>query len=135
MGSLAESPVRRPLVLVVDDEEMIRTLVRSVLEADGCRVVEADGARDALERFETEIDAIDLVISDVRMPGLTGPELARLLRDHRPELPIVFISGYSGDAPVEPVPSATTAFLAKPFPLPALLAAVRRLLVPERVAV
>jgi CheY-like chemotaxis protein len=136
MGSPADvAPDPRPLVLVVDDEDMIRSLVRSVLEANGCRVVEADCARGALEWAERGPDPIDLVVTDVRMPGQTGPELARALRVRRPELPIVFISGYAGESPIDPTPSSTTEYLAKPFPLPSLVAAVRRLLEADRVAV
>ena len=125
----------RPLVLVVDDEEMIRSLVRSVLESNGYRVDEADCAREAIERVEVGLDAVDLLITDVRMPGQSGPELAKVLRARWPEIPIVFISGYSGEAPIERTPSPITEYLAKPFPLPALLAAVRRLLAADRVAV
>lgn len=127
--------VDRPLVLVVDDEEMIRSLVRSVLESSGYRVEEADCAREAIERVEFGPDAVDLLITDVRMPGQSGPELAKVLRARWPELPIVFISGYSGEAPIEKTPSPITEYLAKPFPLPALLSTVRRLLANERVAV
>ncbi len=134
-GSQAESSVRRPLVLVVDDEDMIRSLIRSVLEANGYRVLEAESAQDALDRTDIDFDTIDLIITDVRMPGLSGPEFARVLRARRPDLPIVFVSGYSGDAPVDANPSAITEFLAKPFPLPHLIAAVRRISAAEPVEV
>lgn len=114
---------------------MIRSLVRSVLESAGYRVEEADCAREATDRMDCGLDAVDLLITDVRMPGQSGPELAKAIRDRRPDLPIIYISGYSGEAPIERTPSPITEYLAKPFPLPALLAAVRRLLANERVAV
>lgn len=125
----------RPLVLVVDDEDMIRSLVRSLLESHGFRVEEAENAREALERMENGLDDVDLLVTDVRMPGQSGPELVKMLRLRRPDLPIVYISGYSGETSIEPTPTPTTEYLAKPFPLPSLLAAVRRLLAPARVAV
>lgn len=114
---------------------MIRSLVRSVLETGGYRVEEAECAGDAIDRMEFGLHTVDLLITDVRMPGQSGPELAMALRARRPDLPIIFISGYSGEAPIERTPSPTTEYLSKPFPLHALLAAVRRLLVTDRVAV
>lgn len=134
-GSPSELHEARPLVLVVDDEDMIRSLVRSVLETGGYRVEEADCGREAIERMDDGLDPVDLLITDVRMPGLTGPELAKTMRAKRPDLPIIYISGYSGESPIERTPSPITEYLAKPFPLPSLLAAVRRLLAAERVTV
>jgi two-component system cell cycle sensor histidine kinase/response regulator CckA len=121
-------PPAEPLVLVVDDEDMIRSLVRSVLESIGCRVVEADCARAALEQADETALPIDLLVSDVRMPGPSGLELARILRERKPELPVVFVSGYPGESPVNCSPTPITEYLAKPFSLPVFVATVRRLL-------
>ena len=129
-----DSPDPRPLVLIVDDEDMIRTLVRALLEANGYRVLEAENGQRAAELVAGESDGVDLLITDVRMPGLTGPELVRLLRAARPALPIIFISGFTGDERLEP-PSLATEYVAKPFALPSMLAAVRRLLKQGCVAV
>ncbi len=125
----------KPLVLVVDDEEMIRTLVRSLLESNGYRVAEAENGYKAAEWVANEPDRVDLLITDVRMPGLTGPDLARRLRAEKPLLPIVFISGYVGDVVMDngSVPRITE-YLSKPFALPSMLAAVRRLLTGSGVA-
>ncbi|QEL14207.1 response regulator [Limnoglobus roseus] len=126
----------RPLVLVVDDEEMIRTLVRSLLETNGYRVVEAENGFRAAELISNELEGVDLLITDVRMPGLTGPDLARKLRAEKPLLPIVFISGYVGDVVMDNGSHPRiTEYLSKPFALPSMLAAVRRLLTNSGVAV
>jgi two-component system cell cycle sensor histidine kinase/response regulator CckA len=123
-----DPPESRPVVLIVDDEDMIRTLVRSLLEANGYRVVEAENGRRAVEVLQQDLEDVDLLITDVRMPGLTGPELVRQMRAERPALPIIFISGYTGDAEMDHPACRATEYIAKPFPLPNLLAAVRRLL-------
>lgn len=126
----------RPLVLVVDDEEMIRTLVRSLLETNGYRVVEAENGFKAGERVANDLGSVDLLITDVRMPGQTGPELARKLRAAKPSLPIIFISGYVGDVVMDSnSQTRITEYLSKPFALPSMLAAVRRLLANSGVAV
>lgn len=123
-----------PLILVVDDEELIRNLVRSLLEAHGYRVLEAENGHRATELAADDLDCVDLLITDVRMPGLTGPDLARRLRADRPHLPIIFISGYVGDVLMDDHPACRkTEFLSKPFPLPSMVAAVGRLLAKDRV--
>lgn len=123
------------MVLVVDDEPMIRTLIRSVLESNGFRVEEADCACEVIDRLSEYLDSIDLLITDIRMPGKSGSELAKTIRASRPELPVVFISGYSEVNPIDGDVPTNTEYLAKPFTLPSLLKAVRQLLTRERVAV
>ncbi|HEU4437847.1 MAG TPA: response regulator [Methylomirabilota bacterium] len=122
MADLAPAPT----VLIVDDEEEVRAFTRDVLEMDGYAVLEAASAARALELGEAHPGALDLLITDVVMPGMTGPELARRLRARRPALRVLCISGYpeSADRRVEGVRS-WTAWLEKPFSPDALLAAVR----------
>jgi len=80
-------------ILLVDDDDIVRDVTRAILEASGYEVTEApDGAR-ALALVE-ERD-FDLVLADLVMPVMPGPELARRLRPLRPDLPILFMSGYS----------------------------------------
>ncbi len=79
-------------ILVVDDEEPIRRFLTAVLRQHGYRVLEADCATSALAFAEN--DAVDLVLTDVLMPGTSGPELGRLLRRRKPSLPVLFMSGY-----------------------------------------
>ncbi len=117
-------------VLLVEDEDLVRGLVRQVLEAQGYRVLEAAHGRAALalERVHAH-EPLHLLVSDVVMPQMDGPTLARALRARRPDLPVLFMSGYSdtgsrGAATELP----HSAFLQKPF-APALLArAVRDVL-------
>jgi two-component system, cell cycle sensor histidine kinase and response regulator CckA len=87
-----QSPVRT--VLVVDDEEIVRILLTRALSDAGYRVVQAINGVDALTILEHEADAVDLVICDLIMPVRNGRDVARWLTANRPDLPILFISGY-----------------------------------------
>ena len=117
------------LVLLVEDEEIVRSLAGRALREYGYTVLEARGGEEALRLFEMRADYIDIVVTDVAMPGMSGRELARRLRAAAPELPILFISGYTGDDVVERgLLAAGAPFLSKPFAPDALAGAVRRLL-------
>ena len=80
-------------ILLVDDDEVVRSLIAAQLEAFGHSVVQADGAESALAALHA--NPIDLVVSDVLMPRESGPTLAAKLRERRPELPVLFITGRS----------------------------------------
>ncbi len=80
-------------ILLVDDEPLIRRLARVFLELEGFRVLEASDAAEALELYHANAARIQLVLTDLNMPGMTGIELATQIRRQRPEMPIVFISG------------------------------------------
>ncbi|HEX3275933.1 MAG TPA: PAS domain S-box protein, partial [Gemmatimonadales bacterium] len=84
-------------IMIVEDEEMVRELASRGLRALGYRVVEARQGAEALRRLEADPASVDLVISDVVMPEMGGRELARRLALLRPSLPILFISGYTGE--------------------------------------
>lgn len=116
----------RPVVLVVDDEELIRRAVRRVLERAGYEVREAPDGRAALSLLETDGNGIALVLSDVVMPVMDGVVLARTLRERLPALPIVFTSGHtqralSGGSTLP----ADIPLLRKPWTVDELLAFVR----------
>jgi CheY-like chemotaxis protein len=81
-------------VLVVDDEEVVRMLVARALVEAGFTVVEAGHGAAALSLVESGAYELDLVLCDLVMPGLNGRDLARWLAAHRPDLPILLISGY-----------------------------------------
>jgi PAS domain S-box-containing protein len=91
-------PARRGLVLVADDEGAVRSLVERVLRGAGYAVVTAADGREALDVAMGRLPEIDLLVSDAVMPGVTGLQLARRLRVQRPDLPILFISGWASDA-------------------------------------
>ena len=104
-------------ILLVEDEEMVRKLICRVLSESGYNVLEADSGEEALRVCQTNAD-IHLVVTDVVMPGMDGRELAQQLRAMRPEIKIIYVSGYadvlSGPGELEP-------FLQKPFAPDAIL--------------
>ena len=112
----------RETILVVDDETGIRELIRKILRRERYRVLEAGSAEEALAAAKGQ--TIDMLITDVMLPGMNGPELARRMQQAAPRLKALFISGYTG---AEKVPAGAP-FLAKPFTLAALLERVRETL-------
>ena len=116
------------VLLVVDDERSIRELLRRLLERAGYRVLTAAHGGEALQRFEEAGGAIDLVITDVRMPEMSGPELADRLLALRRSVKILYISGYAAPllAPHDPF-GVRTVFLQKPFTSAALLGKVKEM--------
>ena len=81
-------------ILVVDDVEVVRTFTAMVLKSQGYTVLEADRGFEALRIFSEKKDRIDLVLTDIRMPEMNGLELARQLTRHRPDIKVLFMSGY-----------------------------------------
>jgi PAS domain S-box-containing protein len=102
-------------VLVVEDEAQVRLITVSMLKARGYRVLEAATCQQALTIATTE-DSIDLLVSDVVMPELSGPELATRIRTVHPSIRVLLVSGYSADAVARHgVDGAAPSFLQKPF--------------------
>ncbi len=133
----APEPARAPLpdseispsratVLVVEDEESVRRLVTATLRARGFTVQEAGNGQAALEYLRDSRQVIDLLLTDMVMPGMHGRELARHVRSACPEVRVLFMSGYAAELEAEMGPGA--AFLGKPFTSRDLLNAVRDLL-------
>ncbi len=116
-------------VLVVDDEDAVRELAREVLKEFGYRVLEAPNGETALDLHRQRGADIDLVLLDLSMPGISGPETLRQLAARDPELPVVLWSGYSAedDLPAS-VGAEARAFLEKPFELAALVRTVQEVL-------
>ena len=81
-------------VLLVEDEEEIREIIRDTLEEQGCRVIEAGNGVTALERCATHDGPIQLLVTDMMMPGMNGHELAERVVRLRPETPVMFVSGH-----------------------------------------
>src|SRR5213080_4432780 len=103
-------------VLLVEDEAMVRTLARKALEAHGYRVLEAGAAPAALELSERHVGPINLLLTDVVMPGMSGRELAHRLLQGRGTLRVLFMSGYTDDAVLRHgVLEEGMAYLQKPF--------------------
>jgi two-component system, cell cycle sensor histidine kinase and response regulator CckA len=116
-------------ILLVDDTDNVRRLARDVLSAAGYRVLEAGGADEAMQVAGNQADPIDLLVTDVVMPGRNGIELADRLRTTHSELPVLYISGYTDMAIVrDGLLSHDVAFLQKPFTPDDLLRKVRQVL-------
>lgn len=116
-------------ILLVEDEHLIQSLVRHQLETSGYTVLGGTRAREALELAETYPHPIHLLLTDVTMPGMTGPELARHVQARRPELRVLYMSGYTqGMAACRGAPPAEAVFLQKPFGSNELARKVREVL-------
>ena len=113
-------------VLLAEDEAGVRALARRILERAGFHVFDARHGADAVRVWEQHADEIDIVVTDLVMPEMGGRELAERLREIRPGLPVLFMSGYADDDRTrEGVSDLRVAFLAKPFTTATLVNAVR----------
>jgi CheY-like chemotaxis protein len=119
---------RRPTILVAEDETAVRELVVHILTTAGCTVIAAIDGRDGLLQADRH-PRIDALVSDVMMPRMNGPQLAAQLHLRMPDLPVLFMSGFTGDVLGERgVVDPGVELLTKPF-LPAeLLDRVRAIL-------
>jgi len=116
-------------ILLVEDEEGLRALNARGLASRGYTVLEAGNGVEAIDVLEKSGKPVDLVVSDVVMPEMDGPTLARELRSRNPSLKIIFVSGYAEDAFQKHLPEhGQFAFLPKPFTLKQLVAAVKETL-------
>jgi PAS domain S-box-containing protein len=112
---------RGETALVVEDADAVRVLTGRILYAAGYQVIPVENGAAALAR----LDAADVLVTDVVMPGMSGVELVVEARERRPDLPVIFVSGYTGDATIAGSDDPMTAFLAKPYDGDGLLRAVR----------
>jgi PAS domain S-box-containing protein len=129
--SPADRRGRRETVLLVEDEESVRSVARRILSEHAYEVVAADGPAEALARCAER--SFDLLVTDVVMPGMSGSELAQRIRTLRPDLPVLFISGYTGDVVLRQGAVGRDArLLEKPFTARTLLGAVREALEADR---
>ncbi len=116
----------RGTVLLVEDEDAVRSFAARALGQRGYQVLEASTGAEALEVFEEHRSDVDLVVSDVVMPEMDGPTLLKRLRENNPDIKIIFISGYAEDAFRRNLSENDSfMFLQKPFDLKALAAAVK----------
>ncbi|CEG07432.1 Blue-light-activated protein [Afipia felis] len=113
-------------ILLVEDEDGLRSLNARGLRSRGYTVIEAENGLDALEALEAEGGTVDLVVSDVVMPEMDGPTMLAAMRKTNPALKIIFVSGYAEDAFEKSLPDGEQfAFLPKPFTLSQLVGAVK----------
>jgi CheY-like chemotaxis protein len=121
-------------ILIVEDEPAVRALVRTTLKARGYNVIEAGNGTEALNAVAAHDGHIDLVLTDLVMPGMSGSQLAEELRILRPDSKILFMSGYTDDVAVRHgLVASTFAYLQKPFAPSVLLLKVREVMEAESV--
>ena len=120
---------RTPTILVVDDELLIRMNVSDFLQDCGFKVLEASNADEAIRILESDAVVLDLVFSDVKMPGtMDGFGLAQWVRARRPKIRVVLASGDAAKASKAHDICADEPFFSKPYDLPMVLAKIRQLL-------
>jgi hypothetical protein len=134
-SNVAPGPLGAPLargsetILLVEDADPLRAMIREVLEVAGYTVLEYEDPEAALHRVTTLDAPIGLLLTDVVMPRLSGPDLARSVRATRPEINVLVMSGYTDEAMgLHGALGAGTQFIQKPFSPDALLAKVREVL-------
>jgi signal transduction histidine kinase/ActR/RegA family two-component response regulator len=129
-SSIPSAPFQAATLLLVEDEELVRRVTARILKKAGYMVHEAANAESALLLGEGETLGIELLVTDIVMPGLSGIELATRLQEKWPALPVLFVSGYTDHSFETPqwTKNAHSAFLAKPFSEDALLYEVATLL-------
>ena len=115
-------------ILIVEDEEALRELARELLEANGYKVIEAERGEKAIQLVEHSQTSIDLLLTDVVMPGIGGKQLAKALLELRPGLHVLYMSGYTDDVINNRVLPENTLLLPKPFTRALLLRKVREAL-------
>jgi two-component system cell cycle sensor histidine kinase/response regulator CckA len=110
-----QTPVSGETILLVEDDKAVRSVARVALEQRGYRVIEAAAPDEAIEVVRRADREIHLLLTDVVMPGMSGPDLAREIQALRPGVCVLFMSGYVDDAVTRHGLQASDAFLAKPF--------------------
>jgi nitrogen-specific signal transduction histidine kinase/CheY-like chemotaxis protein len=122
-------------VLLVEDEDPVREVSARLLKRAGYTVVDSKDGQRALDEFDRHHAAFDIVITDMAMPGMGGRELAQRLRSRSPDIPIVFMSGYTDDEELRSsLVDSRALFIEKPFTPELLLSKVREALVSDDVA-
>jgi CheY-like chemotaxis protein len=126
---VSEAPRGTETILLAEDEQDVREVAREFLESGGYTVIEARDGTEALKRVDKYEGAIDLLVTDMVMPGMTGQELSARLLQSRPEIRVLYMSGYSERAAADSTRGAMPLrLLAKPFSRWALLNAVHDIL-------
>jgi DNA-binding NtrC family response regulator len=119
---------RRRTILLVEDEPFVREATCSILERAGFEVLPAGDAREAMQVYEQCQRTIDLVMSDVVLPGRTGEQLGQDLRQHSPQVVLLLTSGYGNPEFETEAPDSRTYFLSKPYSRRTLVEKIEKIL-------
>lgn len=114
-------------ILLVEDEDMVRAVAERALTRAGYTVTSSSGGEDALAQM-ADMETVDLLVSDVVMPQMDGPTLVRAARRHRPDLPVLFMSGYAEEQLRKTISLDNVSFLPKPFSVSQLIEKVQETL-------
>jgi CheY-like chemotaxis protein len=128
VGSLGAGGDDTPTVLLVDDDAAVRKLMHSYLSREGFQLLEAGNPSEAALIAEAYQEPIHVLLTDVVMPEMTGPQLAERLAPFRPDMKVLFVSGYPHDALAQYGLDRSANILSKPFPVSELVRRVRLLL-------
>jgi DNA-binding NtrC family response regulator len=116
-------------ILLVDDDELVRDLIREILELGGYHVISAGGGVEALEKSRSHGGVIELILTDVVMPWMNGPELVEQLVVKRPEIRVLYMSGFADRMLLRSgILQPDSAFITKPFAPASLYGAVNDIL-------
>ncbi|HEX8373346.1 MAG TPA: response regulator [Chthoniobacterales bacterium] len=117
----------KPTILVIEDEPVLLSLARMVLENSGYHVLEASSGDEALTLWQEKKDTVDLVLTDMVMPGsLSGPQVAQMMRADNPTLQVIYSSGYSMDSMVDTTGDTDPkSYLPKPYVPSTLIKAIK----------
>lgn len=115
-------------ILLVDDEESVRAIVTKILARQGHKILEAEHGAAALRLAAGHDGRIDLLITDMYMPGLRGPEIFEKLKEKRPDIGVLYMSGYGDEDVVRSGVAPESGFLRKPFTIRELGDAVTKAL-------
>jgi two-component system, cell cycle sensor histidine kinase and response regulator CckA len=121
-------------ILLIEDEDDLRDLTARSLRKPGFEVLEARTGREALGVYQANFDRVDLIITDIVMPEMTGPEVIQDIREKYKEaqIKVLYLSGYSAsDLNVDGIDQKSSSFLEKPYTTKLLLSEVRRILALE----
>src|SRR5258708_23601503 len=128
-GMHAAVPSGNETILLVEDEEEVRHLIVDVLEMQGYIVLSHSRVTDAIAAWEKHGETIQLLLTDVIMPQMSGPELAQHLRNLNPQLKVLFISGYANqDDVIRCILEQGAAYIQKPFTPSSLAKKIREVL-------
>ncbi len=128
----ANEQPRRRTILLVEDEPFVRDATCRILESAGFEVMPAEDAREAMKLYLERERRIDLVMTDMVLPGRTGLQLGQDLREHSPEVVVLLTSGYSNPEYATEAPESRTYFLAKPYSKRTLVEKIEKILGPAK---